>query len=302
MFYFLRCLLCGVMMIVLGACGGDSESSSTSTTVTAEEADFATFVEWSGSAWDSLVLLLEEGDKTLLFPVDCPGGGSIDEEGAEVAINDCVVTSESGTTYLGRGTYSVTEVGALTTHEWDQDLIVDDITTFSSTGSINFDTSNDLIAYDFTATFTSGVYRITGIVNNNVDSTSNLTISVEQDGESWLDCSFDDADLDALTDEEVDTACSDDDDPVCDTLECSNDFQCQLFADEDTTDEFETGNTECTAGCCALVEEESACALNTISCSSDFQCQLFADDDPADEFETDNVECGADGCCALING
>ena len=185
------------------------------------------------------------------------------------------------------------------THEWDQDLIIDD-ETFSTTGSISFDTLDDLIAFDFSATFSSGVYRITGVVTNNSDGTSDLTLSILHDGEVWQDGTFDNADLSALTDSEVDSACSDNDDAACSTLECSNDFQCQLFADDDPDDEFTTGNTECASGCCALVAEESDCDDTTISCTTDFQCQLFADDDTTDEFETDNVECADDGCCALI--
>ncbi|MBI2092592.1 MAG: hypothetical protein HYT75_06345 [Deltaproteobacteria bacterium] len=238
-------------------------------------------------------------DRSLTFPLNCPGGGTMDMEGSQININDCVTTSESGTEYLGRGTYTVSESGSLVTHEWSQDLIVAGGTTFSSTGSISFDTLDDLVAFDFSATFSSGVFRFTGIVANNADDTSDLTLSVMQDGVTWLDCSFDDSDLNALTDDLVDTACADDDDPACSTLECSNDFQCQVFADNDQTDEFTTGNTQCVSGCCSLVEATVSCAANTISCTTDFQCQMFADDDQTDEFTTSNVECSG-GCCTLI--
>lgn len=293
---FSRYLYVIFCVFVLTHCSSSS-GSGTPTSSTAED-DLATFTKWCGSAWDSLNATIES-DKTLSLPLDCPGGGSMTGDESSIEINDCVVTSEAGTTYLGRGTYTVTESASLVTHEWDQDLIVDDSTTFSSTGSISFGIADDLIAYDFSATFSSGTYRITGIVTTNPDGTSDLTISVLKDGEVWLDGSFNDADLDALTDEEVDEACSDDDDPECDTLECANDFQCQLFADDDQTDEFETNNTECASGCCALIAEESSCDDNTIACTTDFQCQMFADDDQTDEFETDNIEC-ADGCCAVM--
>ncbi|MBI4411648.1 MAG: hypothetical protein HY541_04105 [Deltaproteobacteria bacterium] len=288
-------LFFGFLIHCSGSSGGtDSEDEETETA----SADLAVFLEWSGSAWDSLVAIAED-DETLTFPVECPGGGTMDSEGDEVTINDCVVTSETGTTYLGRGAYTLTESGSLVTHEWDQDLIVDDDATFSSTGSVSFNTLEDLIAFDFSATFSSGVFRLTGTVIDNGNGTSDLTLSVQQDGEAWLDCSLDNQALDSLTDSLINAACADNEDAACDTLECGNDFQCQLFADDDPDDEFETGNVECSEGCCAIIEEVADCPESS-SCTDDFSCQLFADDDPDDEFETDNVECGDDGCCALI--
>ncbi|OGQ06994.1 MAG: hypothetical protein A3G32_07300 [Deltaproteobacteria bacterium RIFCSPLOWO2_12_FULL_40_28] len=289
---FIVFLVCSTLQ-----CGGSS-GSSTTTSSEPSDADLALFIKWSGAAWEAVNDFMDS-DKTLSLPITCPGGGTMTESGSSIALNDCIVTSNSAVTYLGRGTYTVTESGSLVTHEWDQDLIIDD-ETFSTTGSISFDTLDDLIAFDFSATFSSGVYRITGVVTNNSDGTSDLTLSILHDGEVWQDGTFDNADLSALTDSEVDSACSDNDDAACSTLECSNDFQCQLFADDDPDDEFTTGNTECASGCCALVAEESDCDDTTISCTTDFQCQLFADDDTTDEFETDNVECADDGCCALI--
>ena len=283
---------------ILLNCSGSSQNTTVEETNTASE-DLAIFMEWAGSAWVSLDSVMTAG-KSLTFPLECPGGGSMSIEGDSIAINDCITTSEYGTEYLGRGTYTITESSSLVTHAWDQDLIVDGDTTFSSTGFISFNTLEDLIAYDFSATFSSGVFRLTGIVDNNPDGTSDLTLAVLQDGVAWLDCSFDDANVDALTDSVIEAACADDDDSACETLECSNDFQCQIFADNDQTDAYTTGNTQCVDGCCALVEETVDCPENTISCTTDFQCQMFADDDLADEFTTSNVECSG-GCCSLIS-
>lgn len=279
-------------------CGGSSGGDSDTTSAEPSEADLALFIKWTGAAWESINDFMAS-DKTLSLPITCPGGGTMTESGSSIALNDCIVTSDSAVTYLGRGTYTVTESGSLVTHEWDQDLIIDD-ETFSTTGFISFNTLDDLIAFDFSATFSSGVYRITGVVTDNSDDTSDLTLNILHDGETWLDGTFDNADLSALTDTEIDNASSDNDDAACSTLECSNDFQCQLFADDNPDDEFTTGNIECSSGCCAVVAEESDCDDTTISCTTDFQCQLFADDDETDAFETDNVECGDDGCCSLI--
>lgn len=314
--YLLRfCLLLSFSFLL--ACSSSSSSSEDTdddddadgTAATSAE-DLATFVRWSGHAWDDLAAMLDSSKSIDLdFPVECSGGGTIDLEGAEIALNDCIETS-GGTTYLSRGTYTVTESGSLTSHEWEQDVMVDenadsefatDEASFSSTGSISFNTDDDLVAYDFSATFAGETIRLTGIVSDNAGGlTSDVTFSVLLDGEAWQDGSFDDTDLDNLTDADVDEACTDDDDAQCDTLECSGDFECQIFAEDDQTDEFETGNTECSAGCCALAEEASACPGSS-PCTGIFSCQLFADDDATDEFETDNVECGDDGCCAVTD-
>lgn len=54
--------------------------------------------------------------------------------------------------------------------------------------------------------------------------------------------------------------CDDEDSAVglectqCSTSSCDGAFDCQLFAEDDLTDEFETDNTQCVAGCCELVE------------------------------------------------
>jgi len=294
---FLKGFVLMLSVFFLLNCSSSSSSSPDDPTPTTDE-DLATFIKWVGHAWDDVVASLDASKNfDLDFPVACEGGGTLDLEGSEITINDCVET-DGGATYTARGTYAVTESGSLTTHEWEQDVIVDDDITFTSTGSISFNTTDDLIAYDFSAVFSGETIRVTGIVSDNGDGTSDVTFSVLLDGEAWQDGSFDDDDLDALTDDGVDTACTDDDDPDCSTLDCSGDFECQLFADDDATDEFETGNIECASGCCALIEDVSECPGSS-PCTTDFQCQLFADDDATDEFETDNVECADDGCCAL---
>lgn len=297
---FLTLVACAVL---LGNCGGSSGTNPPPTTTEAED-DLAAFVEWAGAAWNSLNLLLEAGD-ALTFPLDCPEGGTMDQQESQIVITDCGVASDTAT-YRGSGTYAVTDDGTLVTHSWDQDLTVDggsfDGESFSSTGYINFDTSDDSITYDFSATLGSGVHRLAGTVTNNADGTRDLTLSVSLSGIIWLDCTFDNADLDALTQETIDAGCDDTTAGTtdsCATLGCSNDFQCQLFADDDPSDEFTTANIECAEGCCAVIEGESACDDTTVSCTNDFECQLFADDDTTDAFETDNVQC-SDGCCTLI--
>lgn len=289
-------------LVFLVQCSSSSSGSGgTTTTTTTEEDDLATFVDWSGYTWDSLSLLIDDS-KTLdsALPIECAGGGTIEEGDNGIDINDCVDTIDSAS-YLTRGSYSVTESTGLVTHEWDQDVLVDDDEIFSTTGSISFDTSSDgLIAFDFSATFESGVYQITGIVSDNSDGTTDLSITCSLDGEVWLDCTYEDADLSSLTQETIDAGCEDDDES-CTTLDCSNDFQCQLFAEDDQTDEFETSNSRCVDGCCAVVSEESDCDSSTVSCTTDFECQQFADEDQTDEFETNNVECASDGCCAVTD-
>lgn len=302
MFSRFRLIGFAACLVFLIHCGGSTQNNTEESS--ASEQDLAAFVEWAGAAWNSLNLLLEAGD-TLTFPLDCPEGGTMDQEGSQIVVTDCGVASDTAT-YQGTGTYAITDDGTLVTHAWDQDLTVAggsfDGASFSSTGYINFDTSDGSVTYDFSATFASGLHRLAGTVTNNPDGTRDLTLSVSLDGIVWLDCTFDNADLDALTQEIIDAGCdttSAGTTESCATLGCSNDFQCQLFADDDPSDEFTTANIECSEGCCAIVEEASACGANTVSCTNDFECQLFADDDTTDEFETGNTQC-IDGCCALI--
>ena len=246
---------------------------------------------------------------SLSFPIACGGGGEIDQSGSSIVINDCIDTNGS-LRYLTRGTYTVTESGSLTTHTWDQEVLVDDNndgtfasdeTSFSTTGSISFDTADEQVAYDFSAVFSGETIRIAGIVNDNSDDSSDATFSILLDDVTWKDGLFNDTNLSSLTDSTVNEGCTDDDDPDCSTLECANDFQCQIFADEDQTDAYTVGNIACVSGCCAAVEavEEDSCPGST-TCTTVFQCQMFADDSTTDEFTTSNVEC-SNGCCAVAN-
>ncbi|MBI2343270.1 MAG: hypothetical protein HYV02_02860 [Deltaproteobacteria bacterium] len=292
-----------VVFLIVGllGCSGSTASDTTETTetTTATLNDLTTFVQWAGHTWDDLVAQLSVSKAfSVDFPIPCAGGGTITSDGTTISLNDCTETYGE-TTYVTRGTYTVTTSGSLTTHAWEQSIIVDGSTTFSCTGSVSFNTSDDLVAFDYSGTFTSGTFRLTGTVADNSDGTSDCIFSVLLDGEAWQDGLFDDTDLDALTETQVDQACTDDDDPACATLECANDFQCQLFADDNTSDEYETGNIECASGCCALKSSVSECP-DSAPCSTDFQCQLFADDSTTDVFETDNVTCADDGCCAVV--
>lgn len=299
-------------MICLAGCSSSSTTTTAADPAVAASSDLTIFTKWAGHAWKDVAAATQDSsdkdiDTSLLSP--CTGGGTIEESGSTITLSGCIET-DGGTTYMTSGTDTITFTipGSLTTHNWDQTVIVDSDTTFTSTGSISFDTVNDLISFDYTGTFDSIKFRLTGIVSDNPDDTSDVAYSVlwnEGDRDTadvaWKDGSFDDTDLDTLTDSEVDQAYTDDNDSACSTLECANDFQCQIFADDDPTDAYTTGNTQCTAGCCALVEETVGCAANTISCTTDFQCQMFADDDLTDEFTTSNVECSS-GCCAVIGG
>ncbi|GEM_PF-5766563 len=43
------------------------------------------------------------------------------------------------------------------------------------------------------------------------------------------------------------------------TITCTDNFACQLFAAEDSTDAFETDNSGCVSGCCAVVQNPEIC-------------------------------------------
>lgn len=296
-FKFAKKTFIAVCVVCLSGCSSSSVTVTEDPNTTALS-NLATFIKWAGHTWRDLTPALDATKNvTLSFPVSCEGGGTIDLDGSDIVLNDCTETVD-GTTYLARGNYTITESGSLTTHGWTQTVLVDGDTTFSTTGSISFNTTDDLNAFDFSGTFGSDTFRLTGVVQDNSDSTSDVTFSVMRNNEAWQDGLFNGTELDSLTDAEVDEACTDDDDPVCGTLECSSDFQCQIFADGDTTDVYESGNTECSSGCCALIADVNECPDST-PCSTDFQCQMFADNDLTDQYETNNVQC-TNGCCALI--
>ena len=312
------------ILLVLWAVGFLSCSSSTSTTTptaaTIEE-DLATFIRWAGHAWDDVAASLNSAKGVELTSGDCgdedsTAPGSITVDADSITFNDCEETYGS-IIYLSRGDYTWAESDTLTTHEWEQTILVDengdgtyadDEPSFTTTGTISFGIADDLIVFDYSAVFDSGTVRLTGTVSDNSDGTSDVTASVSLDGEAWQDCSFDDEDLDTLTDTEVDEANTDDDDPACATLDCANDLQCQIFADDTDGDEFQTDNTVCTVGCCALVVadeeeegEEDACPGSS-ACTTNFGCQTFADNDLTDEFTTANSSCDtASGCCVTTD-
>lgn len=74
--------------------------------------------------------------------------------------------------------------------------------------------------------------------------------ALDLDGDGVLLCDDCD-DLDPANDLTVDQGC----DVACtQSATCSSDFECQLFADDDQTDAFETDNVECIDGCCELIE------------------------------------------------
>ena len=298
---------CLIFLIgILAQCGSSSSSQPEDASTTAAQ-DLAAFVKWAGFNWNSVAPLLDDTkDISAALPITCSGGGTIDLDGTTITINDCIDT-ESTSHYLSRGTYTVTVSGSLSTHEWDQTILIDENgdgtfansePSFTTTGSISFDTTDDLIAYDYSAVFGSRTIELTGIVSDHNNGTSDVTFTILLDGTAWQDGSFTNTDLSSLTDSDVDSAVTADTDS-CDTMECYNDFQCQLFADGNSTDAFETSNTVCTAGCCALnIQTTESDCPGSSTCTNDFACQLFADDDPNDAFTTANVSCNLDtGCC-----
>src|SRR3990167_7015973 len=122
---FLKGFVLMLSVFFLLNCSSSSSSSPDDPTPTTDE-DLATFIKWVGHAWDDVVASLDASKNfDLDLPVACEGGGTLDLEGSEITINDCVET-DGGATYTARGTYAVTESGSLTTHEWEQDVIVDD--------------------------------------------------------------------------------------------------------------------------------------------------------------------------------
>ena len=65
-------------------------------------------------------------------------------------------------------------------------------------------------------------------------------------GEEPTDCSSEDSD--GCGEEPVAGECSEE------TVSCSADFECQLFAEDNQSDEYEIDNVECVSGCCEIVE------------------------------------------------
>ena len=296
-----------VLISFWAACSSNSSEVDNPPAGSTTAVDLATFIRWAGSAWDGIVPLMDSS-KDINLPT-CSVSGTIDLDDPDTQIQDCVDVN-NGVGYTATGTYNITVSGSLTTHGWNQDIMVDENNdgnfasnepSFTTTGSISFDTDNDSTVFDFSAVFSGETLRFTGSVTDNGDGMTDTTFWVLSDGEAYQSGQFANADLSQLSDENVDSACSDNSSSTCATRECSTDFECQLFADDSQTDEFETGNTVCTDGCCALSENVSDCPGST-ACSDNFTCQLFADNSSTDEFETNNVACDvSSGCCITTN-
>lgn len=294
--------LCLLACIGLAACSSSSSDSTTTTpTATGTAADLATFVRWSGASWDAITALMDSS-KDITSSTSCSVSGTIDFTDPDTQIQDCVETI-NGVGYTSAGTYTISVSGSLTTHEWDQSILVDsnndgtfadDEPSFTTTGNISFDTDDDSTVYDFSAVFPDETLRLTGSATDNGDGTTDTTFWVLLDGDAYQSGQFNNTVVGTLSDDDVDTACSDNTTTTCDTRECSTDFECQLYADDSSTDEFETGNTVCTDGCCAINESAASCP-DTSACTGDFDCQLFAENDST-------YTCAAAGCCNMTTG
>lgn len=112
------------------------------------------------------------------------------------------------------------------------------------------------------------------------------------------------------------------------TVSCVSDFACQMFADNNSNNAFNTDNVTCVSGCCVVSETGRCsdsedndfdgqidcsdsdcltdpycvvgpCGSSTVSCSNDFTCQVFAETSSTDQFTTSNVSC-SNACCVVV--
>ncbi len=108
-----------------------------------------------------------------------------------------------------------------------------------------------------------------------------------------IDC--DDSDADVTQDCYSDTTNAD---VTCDssTIACENDFQCQLFAEDDQTDDFETGNVACVEGCCEISEGGGGGGGGDSPTTED-DCDDSIDNDDDGDTDCDDSDCGgSEGC------
>lgn len=205
--------------------------------------------------------------------------------------------------------------------------------TGSATGTVEYVYSGCTLAETISASF-STANTCSGVTVTHADSStdevgfsatwSSGSSGDAQGGSACVDGeSTDLSGLDAICEAQSGASCSEA------TVSCASDFACQLFADNSSTDAFNTDNVACVSGCCVVQEtgrcsdgkdndfdgttdcSDSDCSTDpyclvgpcgsgTVSCSSDFACQTFADSDQTDAFTTNNVTCSNSCCVALV--
>ncbi|MBI2335562.1 MAG: hypothetical protein HYU97_02230 [Deltaproteobacteria bacterium] len=203
--------------------------------------------------------------------------------------------------------------------------------TGSIQGTVEYSFSGCTSSETLTATFGTES-ECSGLVTTHEDSSTDTvgfsaiwSTGTSGDSQSGSACINNEvAELDDLDD-----LCSQQSGESCNTatVSCASDFACQLFADNNSNDAFNTDNVACVSGCCVVSEtgrcsdsedndfdgntdcndsdcsadpycQVGPCGSGTISCTSDFACQVFADTDLTDPFTTSNVSCVSNCCVA----
>lgn len=78
---------------------------------------------------------------------------------------------------------------------------------------------------------------------------------------------------DEPTPEPVSDECSEE------TVSCSANFECQLFAEDNQSDEYETGNVACVEGCCEIVDREDTDWMDNLDDEEESESEEEYEDD-----------------------
>lgn len=211
----------------------------------------------------------DEGNVTVSMSTD----GSTTE--FTVEFNDCeiVTCSDDRAVISGSGRVTITD-----SCEADFDLNL----SIAGEGDISFDLEVEMAG--------------SGDVCSEVDSCSDYAGSILYGSDSLAT-----EDVCGTMEEDIDEACGGDE-PDCeseeedgcgeeptpepeadecrsDTVSCSDNFTCQLFAEDNQSDDYETGNVACVEGCCEIVDREDTDWMDNLDDEEESESEEEYEDD-----------------------
>lgn len=170
-----------------GSSSGGSSGGGGDTPTATEEAEITSLVLTIAGLSSALFEELETGTTII-----CSGGGTvtISADGNTITVTNCI---EEGLTI--NGTFSVTEVGAITTAGWDF-TVTGGGDSFTISGAMTFDDDDGSLSSVLTSVFNGTSYSIIVDLTINADENFSGTVSFSSGGTSLATCTFNNFDTD----------------------------------------------------------------------------------------------------------
>ncbi|GEM_PF-6644285 len=198
---FLKPVVMSILLLTsflqLTSCGGSTGSSSLST-----GDKVLLLLNWSGEAWE-LVENSVNSSNELTLPFSCPSGGSMEQSGGSIAVNQCAFEAV-GITFTEIGTYSMTPQGNDVLHAWSLE-IKNNSQNFTSSGNVLIGSTTE--SFEVTGVFGSDTFVYSGNLTDNGNDTLTATFNITQNGALIFTCNFTNFNPDTATDAEYSQAC-----------------------------------------------------------------------------------------------